>query len=67
MRGLCPATSSGIASLAPRVRLANFYTTDESLLFAGLVHAMLPPLVVVAVLLRYFIQSFKKTVGALRD
>jgi ABC-type glycerol-3-phosphate transport system permease component len=45
----------------------NFYTSDESLLFAGLVHAMLPPLVVFAVLQRYFIQGSKKTVGALRD
>ena len=67
MRGLCLATSSGIASLAPRFRLANFYTSDESLLFAELVHAMLPPLVVFAVLQRYFIQGFKKTVGALSD
>ena len=31
---------------------SNFYTTDESLLFAGLALAMLPPLVVFAVLQR---------------
>ena len=62
---LCPAKSGGIASLAPPFRLANFYTTDESLLFAGLVHAMLQPLVVFAVLQRYVIQGL--TVGALRD
>ena len=44
---------------------SNFYTTDESLLFAGLALAMLPPLVVFAVLQRYFFQGL--TVGALRD
>ena len=45
---------------------SNLYTTDESLLFAGLALAMPSPLVVFAVLQRYFIQGFKKTVGALR-
>src|SRR6202165_4370953 len=44
---------------------SNFYTTDESLLFAGLALAMRPPLVVFAILQRYFIQGL--TVGALRD
>ena len=44
---------------------SNFYTTDESLLFAGLALAMLPPLVVFAVLQRSFIQGL--TVGAVRD
>src|SRR5437016_2940394 len=44
---------------------SNFYTTDESLLFAGLALAMLPPLVVFAVLQRCFIQGL--TLGALRD
>ena len=33
---------------------SNFYTTDESLLFAGLALAMLPPLVVFAALQRIF-------------
>jgi ABC-type glycerol-3-phosphate transport system permease component len=37
------------------------------LLFARLALAMLPPLVVFAVLQRYSIQGFKKTVGALSD
>ena len=44
---------------------SNFYTTDESLLFAGLALAMMPPLVVFAVLQRSFIQGM--TLGALRD
>ena len=44
---------------------SNFYTTDESLLFAGLALATIPPLVVFAVLQRWFIQGL--TVGALRD
>jgi len=44
---------------------SNFYTTDENVFFAGLALAMLPPLVVFAVLQRYFIQGL--TVGALRD
>jgi hypothetical protein len=42
-------------------------TSNESWLFAGLVHAMLPPPVVFAVPQRYVIQGSKKTVGALRD
>lgn len=44
---------------------SNFYTTDASLLFAGLALAMVPPLVVFAVLQRHFIQGL--TVGALRE
>ena len=44
---------------------SNFYTTDESLLFAGLALAMMPPLVVFAVLQRSFTEGL--TVGALRD
>ena len=44
---------------------SNFYATDESLLFAGLALATIPPLVVFAVLQRWFIQGL--TVGALRD
>ena len=44
---------------------SNFYATDESLLFAGLALAMLPPLVAFAALQRYFIQGL--TLGALRD
>jgi raffinose/stachyose/melibiose transport system permease protein len=44
---------------------SNFYTTDESLLFAGLALATIPPLLVFAVLQRWFIQGL--TVGALRD
>jgi raffinose/stachyose/melibiose transport system permease protein len=44
---------------------SNFYATDQSLLFAGLAIAMVPPLVVFAVLQRSFIQGL--TVGALRD
>ena len=39
--------------------------TSQQLAFAGLALAMLPPLVVFAVLQRYFIQGL--TVGALRD
>ena len=46
---------------------SNFYTTDESLLFAGLALAMLPPLAVFALLQRSFIQIQGLTVGALRD
>jgi raffinose/stachyose/melibiose transport system permease protein len=44
---------------------STFYATDQSLLFAGLAIAMVPPLVVFAVLQRSFIQGL--TVGALRD
>jgi raffinose/stachyose/melibiose transport system permease protein len=43
----------------------NFYATDQSLLFAGLAMAMVPPLVVFAVLQRSFIEGL--TVGAVRD
>jgi ABC-type glycerol-3-phosphate transport system permease component len=45
---------------------SNFYTTDETLLLAGLALAMMPPLVVFAVLQRSFIQIQGLTVGALR-
>jgi ABC-type glycerol-3-phosphate transport system permease component len=48
-----------------RGNFSNFYTTDESLLFAGLALAMLPPLVVFAVLQRSFATGV--TVGALRE
>jgi raffinose/stachyose/melibiose transport system permease protein len=44
---------------------SNFYATDQVLLFAGLAIAMVPPLVVFAVLQRSFIQGL--TVGAMRD
>jgi ABC-type glycerol-3-phosphate transport system permease component len=44
---------------------SNFYTTDQALLFAGLAIAMVPPLVVFAVLQRSFFQGL--TLGALRD
>jgi raffinose/stachyose/melibiose transport system permease protein len=44
---------------------SNFYATDQSLLFAGLAMAMVPPLVVFAVLQRSFIEGL--TVGAVRD
>jgi ABC-type glycerol-3-phosphate transport system permease component len=44
---------------------SNFYATDQALLFAGLAIAMVPPLVVFAVLQRSFIQGL--TLGALRD
>jgi raffinose/stachyose/melibiose transport system permease protein len=44
---------------------SNFYATDQALLFAGLAIAMVPPLVVFAVLQRSFIQGL--TVGAMRD
>jgi ABC-type glycerol-3-phosphate transport system permease component len=43
---------------------SNFYTTDKSLLFAGLALAMLPPLVVFAVLQRSFFTDLR--LGALR-
>jgi len=43
---------------------SNFSTTDESLLFAGLALAMLPPLLVFAALQRSFFTAL--TVGALR-
>ena len=53
-----------------RVQLAmgnfsNFYATDQAVLFAGLATAMVPPLLVFAVLQRSFIEGL--TVGALRD
>jgi ABC-type glycerol-3-phosphate transport system permease component len=44
---------------------SNFYATDQAPLFAGLAIAMMPPLVVFAVLQRSFIQGL--TVGALSD
>ena len=44
---------------------SNFYATDQALLFAGLAIAMVPPLVVFAVLQRSFIEGL--TVGAVRD
>lgn len=44
---------------------SNFYATDQTLLFAGLAIAMVPPLMVFAVLQRSFIQGL--TLGALRD
>jgi raffinose/stachyose/melibiose transport system permease protein len=44
---------------------SNFYATDQTLLFAGLAIAMVPPLVVFAVLQRSFIEGL--TVGAVRD
>lgn len=44
---------------------STFYATDQTLLFAGLAIAMVPPLVVFAVLQRSFIQGL--TVGALRE
>ena len=44
---------------------SNFYATDQSLLFAGLAIAMVPPLVVFVVLQRSFIEGL--TVGAVRD
>jgi ABC-type glycerol-3-phosphate transport system permease component len=44
---------------------STFYATDQSLLFAGLAIAMVPPLVVFAILQRSFIEGL--TVGALRD
>jgi ABC-type glycerol-3-phosphate transport system permease component len=44
---------------------STFYATDQTLLFAGLAIAMVPPLVVFALLQRSFIQGL--TVGALRE
>jgi raffinose/stachyose/melibiose transport system permease protein len=44
---------------------SNFYASDQPLLFAGLAIAMVPPLVVFAVLQRNFIEGM--TVGASRD
>jgi raffinose/stachyose/melibiose transport system permease protein len=44
---------------------SNFYGTDQVLLFAGLAIAMVPPLIVFAVLQRSFIQGL--TLGASRD
>jgi ABC-type glycerol-3-phosphate transport system permease component len=44
---------------------SNFYASDQPLLFAGLAIAMVPPLVVFAVLQRSFIEGL--TVGASRD
>jgi ABC-type glycerol-3-phosphate transport system permease component len=44
---------------------SNFYATDQAVLFAGLATAMVPPLLVFAVLQRSFIEGL--TVGALRD
>ena len=45
---------SRIARILEFLEFSNFYTTDESLLFAGLALAMLPPLVVFAALQRSF-------------
>ena len=44
---------------------SNFYATDQAVLFAGLATAMVPSLLVFAVLQRSFIEGL--TVGALRD